>query len=1158
MASRKEYEMLFQLNAQLGSSYNTTFSQAQARIASMQREIQALSKTQSDISAFQKQQSAVEATRVKLSVLQQQYDNIQKEIKETEGFSASLENKLLSKQQQIDKTSASLGRQTEKLQQMDSALKDAGINTANLAKESVTLTSKMDNLKDRQIEVANSASEFEEKSSHAFSVVQQAIAAAGIGASLKGIYDGYMDCISLAGDFEETMSTVKALSGASDGEMRQLNALAKEQGATTKFTAKESGEAMTYMGMAGWDAAQMLQGMDGVLQLASASGEDLALVSDIVTDNLTAFGLKASDTARFSDVLAAAATNSNTSVSIMGETFKNSASIAGALKYSVEDVAVATGLMANSGVKGSRAGTALKNIFNGLLNGVTLTGKALGDVEFKTVNTDGTMKTFGSTINELRGYFSQLTEAEKVNNAVNIAGERGYNGLLAIINSTEDDYNGLYESINNCTGAASKMAKIKLDNLNGQLTIMNSAQDALKTSIGEQFNPELRNLYAIGTDILTMSNKFVENNPSLVKGVTAFVGVVGLATAGMTAYATVAKVVKALELGSLFSAGAPVMIAIGAIATVTAGIVGIVDAYNEAQIAARRYGDEVSAAADEYKQAMSESNELSSHIRDWKELNATISSGTAPVEEVKAAKDRLKDTEQWLIDNYGVYMDRDGTVSEEEIQSLETRNKELVKTAELQAKIALYNAKEKFESGKIDVKELEAEYVQLGEKLKPLELERSILSEHLSDWKDIYMSDEYKNASDVRQQEMFNNALSETNADLRKAGFQGNYNGFNQVGVTEFDLSKEAEKIYKKRNGIDTQLNEYYTSENEYKNAVRQVNELNLGKIPTENLKEFAAAAKEIGKQAANAELETSELEKYAETLTAVAHNAGLLPENQKIVFNADGALNVLEQVANGVDELDGKTAEITADANADAAYMKINGVMYKVLGLDETTGIATLSADGTKATAQINLKTNEVRLFGEEEAAAWLSANTETFDENIKHAKSVLTNFPAEKTITIKSVFKSVYETTKSILGLGDGYATGTANATPGWHLVGENGPEIVYFGGGESVYTADETRRMLNGAQEEMQIVSFLPLFQNYITAMNAISATNRVEPIGAYGASGGQYKITIAPQLTVQGGATDDIDGKFQEFSDIIVGNVLDALDEAGINAKRGAYV
>ena len=384
-AGRKEYEMLFQLNAQLGSSYNGTFSKAQSQVAAMQKEISTLSKTQSDISAYQKQQSAIEASRQKLAVLQQQYDNIQREIQETGEYSSDLENKLLAKQQQIERTTASIERQSDKLNQMGHALNEAGVDTNNLQGESARLGKEIDELKEKQEEAADSATGFGEQASAAFGAIQTAIASAGIAEALKEIVEAYMECVTVSGDFEAGMSNVEALSGATAEELAVLTATAKELGATTVFTAQQSADAMGYMAMAGWDAADMVSGIDGVLQLAAASGEDLALVSDIVTDNLTAFGLTAADTARFADVLAAAATNSNTSVSVMGETFKMSASIAGALGYSVEDVAVAVGLMANSGIKGSIAGTALKNTFNGLLEGVTITGAAFGEYEYSAI-----------------------------------------------------------------------------------------------------------------------------------------------------------------------------------------------------------------------------------------------------------------------------------------------------------------------------------------------------------------------------------------------------------------------------------------------------------------------------------------------------------------------------------------------------------------------------------------------------------------------------------------------------------------------------------------------------------------------------------------------------------------------------------------------------
>lgn len=608
MANRKEYEMLFQLNAQLGSSYGSTFSKAQQHIASMQKEIQSLSKTQGDIAAFQKQQQAIENTQKKMAMLQQQYDNIQKEIKETEGYSSSLENKLLSKQQQIDKTAASLEQYTQRLNEMDEALKAAGVDTSNLTGESAKLNAQIGALKDQQEQAADEANTFGAKSAAAFGAVQQAIAAAGIVTALKEIADAYMECVDIAGDFEEGMSNVEALSGATADEMALLAEKAKELGATTKYTAQESADAMGYMAMAGWNAQEMLAGMDGVINLAAASGEDLAMVSDIVTDNLTAFGLTAADTAHFADVLAAAATSSNTNVSIMGETFKQSASIAGALGYSIEDVAVAVGLMANSGVKGSIAGTALKNTFNGLLEGVTLTASAFGEYDYTAIKADGTMKSFSETIDELRVYFEQMTEAERVNNAMALAGQRGYNGLLAILNATDEDYASLTDSINNCTGAAKRMADIKMDNLNGDLELMNGAWEALQNTIGEQFIPEMRMLYQLGEDIGDSLNEFVQEHPAMMKALAAFVAIIAVATSGVLAFGAAVKLAAALKLGALFAAAGPLMLGVAAFGALTAAVVGFVSAANEGvpsvkelTDAARELGDALEDADKSYQ-----------------------------------------------------------------------------------------------------------------------------------------------------------------------------------------------------------------------------------------------------------------------------------------------------------------------------------------------------------------------------------------------------------------------------------------------------------------------------------------------------------------------------------------------------------------------------
>ena len=578
----KVHTMDFVLNAALNGNFKGTFSRAQQEFVRLGKEIQGLNRLQSDISSYQKQQKAVQNTEAKLRNLEKQYDLIQQEIRETNGPTASLEREQAKLEQRIRETTAAFERQNQKLSATEQRLKDAKVDTGNLSGESQRLAAQMQELARQQENAAKGAQSFGGSVQDAFAAAQQAITSAGIAAGLHEIYEAYAECVTIAADFESSMSNVEALSGSTAQEMAELTAAAKELGANTKYTAQQAADAMGFMGMAGWKAQEMLDGMDGVINLAAAAGEDLAQVSDIVTDNLTAFGLTAADTAHFSDVLAAAATNSNTSVSIMGETFKQSASIAGALGYSIEDVAVGVGLMANAGVKGSIAGTALKNTFNGLLEGVTLTGAAFGEYEFSAIKANGTMKEFSDTVDELRVCFDQMTEAERVNNAMALAGQRGYNGLLAILNATDADYQSLTNSIDNCTGAAQRMADIKLDNLRGQLTLMDSALEAVRTTIGEQFNPELRRLAETGTDLLGWVNSFIQAHPAMTKGVMTFTGVMGTATVAITGVNAALKIFQALNVAALFTGPvAAVLAAAAAVAGVTAAVVGMTTAFDD-------------------------------------------------------------------------------------------------------------------------------------------------------------------------------------------------------------------------------------------------------------------------------------------------------------------------------------------------------------------------------------------------------------------------------------------------------------------------------------------------------------------------------------------------------------------------------------------------
>lgn len=300
--------------------------------------------------------------------------------------------------------------------------------------------------------------------------------------------------IKVGSDFEGAMSKVEAISGATGSDLEALTNKAKAMGASTKFSATESANAFEYMAMAGWKTEDMLDGIEGIMNLAAASGEDLATTSDIVTDALTAFGLSAEDSTHFADILAQASSNANTNVGMMGETFKYVAPVAGALGYSAEDTAAAIGLMANAGIKSSQAGTSLRSIMSRLAKPTKEVQTAMNALEVSLTNSDDSMKELNEVIKDLRAGFSGLSEAEAAELASSLAGQEAMSGLLAIVNASDEDFNKLQDSIYSCDGAAAQMAETMNDNLQGQLTILKSGLEGLGISFYENIQTPLKDV----------------------------------------------------------------------------------------------------------------------------------------------------------------------------------------------------------------------------------------------------------------------------------------------------------------------------------------------------------------------------------------------------------------------------------------------------------------------------------------------------------------------------------------------------------------------------------------------------------------------------------------------------------------------------------------
>ena len=371
--------------------------------------------------------------------------------------------------------------------------------------------------------------------------------------------------VKTAADFDSAMSKVAAVSGATGKDLDALRDKAREMGSKTKFSASEAAEAMNYMAMAGWKTEDMLSGIEGVMNLAAASGEDLATTSDIVTDALTAFGLSAKDSGHFADILAAASSNANTNVSMMGETFKYCAPIAGALRFSAEDTAEAIGLMANAGIKGSQAGTALRTIMNNLSGDVKICGSSIGEVTVATTNADGSMRDLSDILADCRTAFSGLSESEKAAAAESLVGKNAMSGFLALMNAGEADINKLSSAIDNCDGCAAGMAETMNDNLAGQLTILKSQLQELAISFGELLMPAIRT-------IVGWIQKFVDWLNSMDEGTRKVIVTIALVAAAIGPVLII--------VGKVISAIGTIMTIIPKLAGVINAAKGVIAAFN--------------------------------------------------------------------------------------------------------------------------------------------------------------------------------------------------------------------------------------------------------------------------------------------------------------------------------------------------------------------------------------------------------------------------------------------------------------------------------------------------------------------------------------------------------------------------------------------------
>lgn len=1123
MAGRKEYEMMFTLNAALNGNFKGTFSSAQSEFTKLGKEIKDLNRLQSDISAYQKQEQAVASTTAKLANLQQQHDLLQKEIGETTGSTTALEREKVKLEQRIKDTETALERQSQKLNATGQRLEDASINTSDLTGESARLSAQLEDLRQEQENVANSAQrmgqahqeaseaaeDFGAQVSESFAAAQQALASAGIAAGLHEIYEAYSECVSIAAGFEQSMSTVEALSGSTAAELLQLSAAAKDAGANTSFTALESADAFQYMSLAGWDAQNMLDGLNPILDLAAAAHMDLATASDIVTDYLTAFGLTTQDTGKFVDQMAYAMANSNTNVVQLGEAYKNVAATAKSLKYSVEDTTAVIMTMADAGVKGGEAGTALNAVMTRLATDTKGCAAALAEYGVEVYDARGNMQSLSSILGGMSSIWADLTDQEQANLAKTIAGTNQYSALQTIMTGcseaaakTGKSFNDYAAALQNCSGTAGKMAETMLDNLNGQLVLMDSAADALRLTLGEQFTPELRRLAEVGTDVLTWANDFVQEHPALVKGVMTFTGVIGGATVAVTGVNAALMAFKALNAAALFTGP------VGAILGVTAAVAGIagavvglttaldmgvpsVEEMTEAaaemretmESAAAAYDDTASSilananVADTYiskLEDMGDSSRLSAEgqreyqntlallLQVMPELSDCISRTTdqygRTTYTLETTTDALRsNTEAWKQNAMAqAYQDQLASMYQSYADVLLEAEKNSIGLTRAQDDMAM--AQQKINDILARQKELENETSTDPERVKQRRAEYKALEAALSD-----ANHEYQVAR--VSAENYSKAIDEgaDAANAAQAEIERTEEAVRSLtGAMDEQSDSTLPELTSALSPVENQLAELASAyEEAYGDAYKSISG-QMGLFEQMSVEVDTS----IGDMIASLESQVSYMATYSENLRKAAElglSEGLLAQLsdgstqsaaylQAIVDGGEtkiGELNAaFAQVEEGKEAFSGTVAEIQIDL-AEALTEMEQSVRDGV----EAMELSDEAAESARETIQAFIDQADKMLPWVEDAYARIaSAAAGALDNSARY--------------NYNNTWAAQFDPSRRT-----GFASGTDNAPPGWAWVGEEGPELIHMRGGETVLPAEISQEfaLLNAYQNE-----------------------------------------------------------------------------------------
>ena len=1198
MAGRKEYEMLFQLNAQLGGSYSKTFKAAQQEIVSMQKEIQALSKTQADISAFQKQQAAVEATRKRLEMLQQQYDNIQREMEETGNESADMKNKLLAKQLQIDKTSASLEKQTTKLNELSSALEEAGVNTDDLAHSSEQLSGKIDDLKKKQGEAADKAMTFGDKAGQAFNQVHEAIVAAGIAVALKEIYEYFASCAQASMDFESAITGVAKTTDLTDEELAAMSDSIKALSTEIPATTEEIAAVAEAAGQLGIQKDVLLDFTEIMTMLGTATNmtADEAATALARFANIT--GMATDNYGRLGSVIVDLGNNFATTESeivAMGTRLASAGKLAGLTEPEIMALAAA---MSSVGIEAEAGGTAMTQTLNAIEKAVAKGGDDLEEFariagmsseEFSTAWKNDAMSALTSFIGGLGKLDEQGESTVLVLEDLGLTGIRQSNMLKSLglaadqMTSAVNTANTAWQQNTALTNEANK----RYATAQSRLTMMQNAYNNLKVAIGDAYTPALSEAYGIGTKVLNGITAFIQKNPALVNAITAFVGVIGAVVAALAAYAVAAKVAAAAS--AILTAAIPgvniIMGVTAAVAAITAGVVALATAASneavpsvkeltEAARGMREAMDDAKATYDEtVTSTMAAAGVADTYIGKLEELEAA---GLNTDEQHRQYHNTLALLCQ-VVPELADYIDLETDTINGGTEALRANTEAWKQNAMQQA----YQDQltELYSQYSAVLIEAEENSIGLTKAQYSLEAAQQKLSDTYAQM-DALWADAQKQADAYYDQYgYYTDAtafLSQEYYDLQNSIYDTN----NEIWAAEKSIKNYNKAMEEDADAVSDAEAEIALAEEAVKNLTASMNEgTGASEEAAAQVSEFQAAISGV-QEKINALVESYN-EAYSAAYESISGQYQLWDEAAKVVATSAGSINsALEsQIAYWQDynanlqSLTDRSTDIEGLSDmiasfADGSSDSVNAIAGMAGATDEqlATMVAnwkTLQQEQQNAAGSVaDLKTDFTATMDELQTA--LAEDIEAMDlgdEAKASAQATIQGFidgAVGMLPQVTAAYNRVAAAARAALsasGTGTagsipGYAVGTQSAAPGFALVGENGPELVYFNGGEQVMTAEETAAMRESM--EIQAITFAP---QLLEALHAIHGDGALSAEPGAGSGAGSVELQIVFQIN--GGASPETVEALREYGDEFTERVLEVMEEAGIDTARRAY-